>query len=402
MNLLLEHPHRFVPFGQEVEIQPHTSILITGASGFVGSRLAEVLIKQFQCRVFALVRDYSKAMKISHLPINFIGGDLRNTNWEKELPVELDYVFHFAYGSSGSSGERMATDIQGSEQLVRLAASRAVRKIVFLSTISVYRPKAAGKITEQSPLKPGDQYGKNKLAAESALIRECEKHRIPYTIFRPSAILGPGAPSYGNRIFKEIREAEIVFLNQGRGLLNWIFVDDVVRASVHCLFRPESNNKLYVLSNHTEPITYLGFYEKMAEMLGSPLHSRFLDLKENEKVLRNAKPRVLQILLGAIDRKKLRPLLQHPVIGWFLKLLLPKIRRFRSPKPKAAPSIGMESKSRKLLPVQAEYCAFMVSEAVYQSEFLMKDRLLDAFCSGKEVFEAIDKHHQWANSWMDE
>ena len=399
MNLSLDTPALEIPALADCPIQKGSKVLITGASGFVGSRLAEVLSIQLGCEVYAMVRDYSRAVKLSHLPIHFLYGDLRNDQWKNQLPVTIDFVFHCAYGSSGSSQERRQTDLTGTKNLLHALTHRSLKKFIFLSTVSVFEQKKQGVIDETGNLKPVDNYGKNKLSVEKLLAEECPKLKICYSVFRPSAILGPGAPSYVNRIIREIQAHEIVFLNEGKGRLNWIYVDDVVSAMIVSASITKSDSQTYVLS-HPQSLTYFEYYQALATSIGETLHYRFLDRQENRRILKTQKATFIQIIKSSIDLKKLRPLMQFPVLSGLLGLLN-KIRKLIvRPKSKLVQPFKIEN-PRTLLPVSEEYADFLLSEVAFQSRHLISDQLLRGYTGFEEVMHRIKRNNEWESSWRD-
>jgi len=399
MNLSLDTPTVEIPFLAGDRIKKGSKVLITGATGFVGSRLAEILSIQFGCEVYAMVRDYSRAVKLSHLPIRFIYGDLRNDTWKKQLPAKIDYIFHCAYGSSGSGQEREKTDLSGTKNLLNAVAVCAPHKFVFLSTVSVFAQKNTGVIDENSNLKPIDDYGRNKLGVERLIAVECKKLNIPFCVLRPSAIIGPGAPSYVNRILREIRSHIVVFMHRGEGKLNWIYIDDVVGAMINAACIPKSDSKTYVLSN-PQPLTYIEYYRTLALSAGENLHYQFMDRTENKQLLKRQKVRISQIIISAIDVKKFKPLMKIPLLSGLLGILN-KIRKiFLKPEGKQKKQLSAQS-SRTLLPVPEEYANFLSSEAVFISRHLISDQLLSGYTNFEQTLRQIKLKSEWETSWQD-
>lgn len=399
MNLALKFPPSPVLVGKSCAINARSKILITGATGFVGARLVESLVAQWGCEIFVLVRDYSRAIRLSHLPVKFIYGDLRDAHWRSQLPRPLDYIFHCAYGSFGSRDERAQTDLVGTQNLLAMAAESDTQKFIFLSTVSVFKKKQNGFIDETGRVSPSDAYSKNKVNAENLIHQECKKRKIAYTIFRPAAIIGPGAPTYVSRLINEIKQHEVFFINQGTGKLNWIFVDDVVSAMLNSTGIKKANGKTYILS-HPTPSTYFDYYRSLAEIIREPFIYRFVTIGENRQCNRPQKTSAVKIILSAIDPKKLRPLLQFPILGRFIKLFLP-LRRFFKPAPRPSINPVLPSAGKSPLPISADYIDFLTSEVIFRSRDINEDGVLTHFTDFNQALEKIKQNIEWESSWCD-
>ncbi|HEY0556703.1 MAG TPA: NAD(P)H-binding protein, partial [Thermoanaerobaculia bacterium] len=112
--------------------------LITGAGGFIGSRLAERLVLEHGVEVRALVRNLAGAARLARFPVTVLRGDVTSA---PDLAVAIqgcDIVFHCAYGTSGSQKHRAWVNREGTRRV--LEASRAVNasRVVYLSTLMVY------------------------------------------------------------------------------------------------------------------------------------------------------------------------------------------------------------------------------------------------------------------------
>lgn len=381
------------------EILSDKTILITGASGFLGSRLAEVLIKEYGCTVYALIRNFSKAIKISHLKVHYIYGDLADTTWVSQLPPSLDFVFHCAYGSSGNSQDREKTDVNGTRNLVHAVSSRGVQKIVFMGTISIYKLKASGVINENSTIKPIDQYGRNKYRAEKEFIKQCKQLNLRYTILRPSAIIGAGAPFYVDAILDAIKTTRVVFLEKGEGLLNWVFLDDVILVMINSLHNRNSDNKGFIV-NHTQPISYWQYYNCLAAIIQEDMMYEFLSKEKNIKLQRKPIRDIWPILLNSINinRDELRKLLAYKLFSSGYALFRKVLVRF-SPKNQVKTSNQTSPSGRPLSFVAPAYVGLISSKVYYDSQELRGAKLLNQFTDIEKTMDTIRKHHAWEQEW---
>ncbi|MBI2900937.1 MAG: NAD-dependent epimerase/dehydratase family protein [Planctomycetes bacterium] len=155
-----------------------TSALVTGATGFVGSHLADLLLDR-GWRVFCTVRRTSKLRWLDGKPVERIDADLR---LPLELP-EVDVVFHVAGVVRGETVEDYRRgNWLASKHMIEAARCR---RFVHVSSIAAVGP---GCVNEGSPCRPVSDYGRSKLEGE----REVWKHRdrVPITILRPPVVYG--------------------------------------------------------------------------------------------------------------------------------------------------------------------------------------------------------------------
>ena len=86
----------------------NATVLVTGATGFIGGRLAERLVVEHGARVRALVRNFGRAARLARYPIELVPGDLRAAESIDRAAAGCQYVFHCAYGSDGEDDARRA------------------------------------------------------------------------------------------------------------------------------------------------------------------------------------------------------------------------------------------------------------------------------------------------------
>jgi dihydroflavonol-4-reductase len=163
-------------------------ILITGATGFIGSHLAEAL-SATDDEVYVLVRDARRLTQPSGRAVRVLAGDLFNI---PELPADLDIVYHLAGLTKALKQKDYYTvNRKGTASLLDALDRQGLRpKVVIFSSQAAGGPSMKGsRRTEDDPPGPVTPYGESKLGGErEALAR---KDRFPIVILRPGAVYGP-------------------------------------------------------------------------------------------------------------------------------------------------------------------------------------------------------------------
>lgn len=145
-------------------------ILVTGATGKVGSRLAKRLARRGD-HVRALVRDTGRAADLHEAGIELAKGDLLDVDSLASAARGVDAVVHCAAFFRGATPEQAhAVNDLGTQHLAHAARAAAVKRFVFTSTGLVYGPSGGRPVAEDAPCAPIDAYPVSKLAAERFLL----------------------------------------------------------------------------------------------------------------------------------------------------------------------------------------------------------------------------------------
>jgi nucleoside-diphosphate-sugar epimerase len=168
-------------------------VLVTGASGFLGSHVAEQLAREGHV-VRALVRKTSNRKFLESLPkIELAEGSVEQADRVDEAMKGVDAVIHSAgLVKARSREEFFATNVTGTENMLSAAKKHApkLRRFVFVSSLAAVGPARAGKpVSPTQEPTPVTHYGRSKLAAERAVI--AAKGELPVTVIRPPFIYGP-------------------------------------------------------------------------------------------------------------------------------------------------------------------------------------------------------------------
>ncbi len=192
-----------------------SNTLVTGGAGFIGSHVAEELIKRGH-RVTVL-DDLSGGFVDNVVQgVEFIQGSINDVDLVNDLFTEkkFDYVFHLAaYAAEGLSHFikrfNYNNNLIGSVNLINASVNTDVKCFVFTSSIAVYGASPELPMTEETPAHPEDSYGIAKLAVEQELQACKEMFDLDYIIFRPHNV-------YGERqnIGDKYRNVVGIFMNQ--------------------------------------------------------------------------------------------------------------------------------------------------------------------------------------------
>lgn len=266
------------------------TILVTGASGFIGSYIVqEGLDKGFE--VWAGVRGTSSRGYLQDERIRFAQLDLSNPTLLRQQLCQYkelmggkgwDYVVHAA-GATKCLDEQdfYRTNTAGTQNLIdALRAEEMIpRRFVFVSSLSIFgaiREKPVRKPTADNPWiyspilltdtpQPNTAYGKSKLQAEAYLLQQKD---FPYTILRPTGVYGPREKDYF-MMAKSIRQHIDFAVGYRPQEITFVYMMDVVQAIYKCMDAPAAEGKAYFLSDG-EVYNSRRFSDLLQQYLGNP------------------------------------------------------------------------------------------------------------------------------------
>jgi nucleoside-diphosphate-sugar epimerase len=248
-------------------------ILITGASGFIGSFIVEEALKQ-GFETWAAVRKSSSKEYLQDERIHFIELNLSSKAQliEQLQPHQFDYVVHAAGVTKClNKADFRRINTEGTKNLVDalLDLQMPLKRFVFLSSLSVF-----GAIKEQLPYdeireddtpKPNTEYGRSKLEAEKYI--DSIGSRLPYTILRPTGVYGPREKDYF-MMAKSIKQHIDFAVGYQRQDITFVYVTDVVQAVFLALEKGETGRKYFLSDGQIYQSTT--FSDLIHEELGRP------------------------------------------------------------------------------------------------------------------------------------
>jgi dihydroflavonol-4-reductase len=207
---------------------------VTGATGFVGGRLAERLRERGD-EVVALVRSPGKAGRLRELGCELVAGDLSSREALGAAAAGCDAAFHLAaiYRNGVPRSQRdelLAVNVGGTENVIDAAADAGVGKIVHVSSIVVFGD-TQGRIVDETHSPPGGDYV--SLYHESkALAHRAAHDRIargaPVVVVQPGGMYGRGDHTGIGPLLERAARGKLVLLPFGSVGLNWTYVEDAV------------------------------------------------------------------------------------------------------------------------------------------------------------------------------
>lgn len=216
-------------------------ILVTGASGFVGSAVAKRLVHAGH-RVRALVRPTSSRINLADLPLEIAEGDLRNADSLARAMTGIRFLFHVAADYrlwARDSADIVQTNVEGTRTIMHAAQRAGVERIVYTSSVATLKARPDGKPSDETfPLDAQfavGAYKYSKVVAERVVETMVVEQGLPAIIVNPSTPIGPGdaRPTPTGRIIIEAAAGRMPgYVDTG---LNLVHVDDVAAGHLAAL-----------------------------------------------------------------------------------------------------------------------------------------------------------------------
>ncbi len=205
-------------------------ILITGASGFIGSFLVEEALQKGY-EVYAGIRKSSSKAYLQDENINFIEFDLSDKNDIKSKLQSFDYIIHAAGTTkSCSTSDFEKINYQYTVNLIEALqeTKQMPKKFIYISSLAVYgpgNPEQAIPIKVTDPKKPITLYGHSKLKTEE-YIRTVQN--LPYIIFRPTGVYGPREKDF-YVMYKTVKSGIETYIDTKEQHLTFVYVKDLAK-----------------------------------------------------------------------------------------------------------------------------------------------------------------------------
>lgn len=309
--------------------------LITGASGFLGGRLAQLLASRHE-DVVVLARNFSDLRHLAGLEIRIAPGDLTDPASLRAAVQGATRIFHCAACSTDWApwNTYFAANVTGMQNLLTAALqSHSLERFVHVSTTDVYGYPDV-PCGEATPTRDaGLPYNQTKRLGELAVWQAYEDHGLPVTIVRPATIYGPRGKDFTVEIATLLRQRLMATIDHGRAPGGFAYVDNVAEAMIQASTHPATLGQAFNLADGTNA-TWTEYLKLFSEALG--IRPPWINLRFSAATM-------LASALELPHRLKLpgRPLLTRHAV-----LLLALNQEFPTQKARSAfqfaPAIGLE------------------------------------------------------------
>jgi nucleoside-diphosphate-sugar epimerase len=245
--------------------------LITGASGFIGGRLAARLLQEGYA-VRCLVRASSDTSQLDELDVQLAVGDLTDADSLTGVAGGCDYVLHCGALVSdwATTAEIASINIGGTRNLLEAAVAASVRRFIHFSTTDVYGYPDGGEIEESYvAMRFRNWYAQTKLDAEAQVRRTEGLDALATVILRPATVYGPGSADVIGEIARAIQGRHMLLIGRGRPVAGLCYVENLLDAAVLALRHPAAPGQAFNVSDGID-ITWKRFTNDLAHGLGSP------------------------------------------------------------------------------------------------------------------------------------
>lgn len=261
---------------------------VTGATGFLGSRVVELLLEQ-GASVVAFGRNMDQLKRLEALGATFVRAEITDRRALSETIPEGACVIHCAGLTSpwGKEFEYYKTNVLGTQILASVALEKNVHRFIHISTPSIYiEKKSKENIRESDPL-PEEMinlYAKTKLQAE-VIIDQAVEVGLPAITLRPAFLFGPRDTSIFPRLIRMAQKGFIPVLNE-EVKTDFTYVDNVVEAILCALNADEDFiGEKYNITND-EPVNQLQVFESFLSQTGYPVRRKVISIEKAMKVAR--------------------------------------------------------------------------------------------------------------------
>ncbi len=247
------------------------TVLVTGATGFVGSHLAERLVTE-GAQVRALVRNPQKLIPSLRDRVEVICGDLLQSDRLAAATANCEIVFHIAawLGRPNQREAAYAINVAATQQLAEAARAAGVRRFIGTSSIAVYGSILEGVVDETWPHWNVYLYGETKSLGEQ-VAWAAMTDRFEVTIIRPAEVYGPRGGAWTTLPVRLAQRGIPSLVGGGHGLAHPVYVENLVDAYLLAAQRDEAIGEAFTICDTDIP--WREFYGRYAALAGKRARS---------------------------------------------------------------------------------------------------------------------------------
>jgi UDP-glucose 4-epimerase len=268
-----------------MEAKGKKKVLVTGAGGFIGTRVVQELWKR-NCEVV-----YFDVIEPKIDGIKRVNRGTILDQYDLAMAVRgCDYAVHLAalLGVQKTDNNRLETlhvNIQGTLNLIEACVKEGVKKIVFSSSSEVYGEQTKLPITEKNPLNPKSVYAVTKIVGEQYLQAYSEMYPIQYNVIRFFNVYGEYQredfvlPRF---VYQVVNDMAPTIYGSGEQMRCFCYVADAARGLVDVLLGNNSG-EIFNIGNDSEPISMKDLAEKVIRISGKSISPKFVEYENSDR-----------------------------------------------------------------------------------------------------------------------
>ena len=226
-----------------------STVLVTGATGFIGSHLVDALLAR-NCRVHCLVRETSNLQWLDPSRLTLHTGDLHQPETYRDCLPEVDYVFHCAGVTlAANRKEYLHHNARACIPLFQscVEQGKRIKGVVHVSSLAAVGPTPPEKkVDEQTPCHPLTFYGKSKLAGEEIALGYASD--LPLVVLRPPVVYGEREVNFFTYL-KAIQWRTALKVGFDTKTLSLIYVGDLVDAMIRAIENPNPERPVFFITD---------------------------------------------------------------------------------------------------------------------------------------------------------
>jgi nucleoside-diphosphate-sugar epimerase len=237
-------------------------VFITGALGFIGSRLAD--------------RYRAEGAEVAGMDVRadeargVVAGDLTRPGPWQDAMQGADLVIHpgALVGMGTEEEDYWRPNVIGTRHALDAALAAGAKRFVHFSSIVAFGFDFEGEVDERHPVRAnGVPYVDTKIASEQVVLQSHAAEEIECAIVRPGDVYGPGSRYWTETPIVELRARRLVLPAMGRGMMSPVYVDDLIAGVMLAGSRPEAAGQIFVITGERS-VTTREFFGHYARMLG--------------------------------------------------------------------------------------------------------------------------------------
>lgn len=250
------------------------AVLVTGATGFVGSGVLTRLVESSDTKLLGLVRTRGAQLPINVLPVLMSDEGLMGN-----VPLQgVEVIVHCAARvhvmddrASEPLSEFRKVNVDGTLNLARQAVAVGVKRFIFISSIKVNGEgtKLGVPYAADDDPKPMDPYGISKMEAEKGLQQLAKETGLEVVIIRPVLVYGPGVKANFQTMMKWLSKGVPLPLGAVHNKRSLVALDNLVDLIVTCLDHPAAANQTFMVSDG-EDLSTAELLSRISGALGRP------------------------------------------------------------------------------------------------------------------------------------